>query len=626
MMRHSLSAVPNLLQTAIPLKIMATTDLHMHVLGYDYFADRPSERIGLSRVAGQILAERGTADNCLLFDNGDSLQGSPMGDFLAETGAIATGRRHPAIVARNALGYDAATIGNHDFSFGLPFLRRTLEGAQFPVVASNLSCRRPLPLTRHAVLTRTMRDRSGAAQQVRVGVLGFMPPQTVDWEPELRDEIAVADILASARQGIAALHARGADLIVALSHSGIGALQPAPMMENAATALAALPGIDVVIAGHTHRVFPSADHPSGPGVDAASGTLAGKPSVMPGFWGSHLGVIELELEPLAPDAAQTGRRWTVAAFRSRAEPIQQRAEHALVTHAAGPAHRQTLRHFRRLVGRSEGALTSHFTLIGEDAGLRLVAMAQRWHVRKALAGSRWQDLPILSAAAPFRAGGRGGPDHYTEVPAGRLTLRNLADLYLFPNRLCAILVTGARLADWLERSASLFFQVVPGRRDQPLIDPEFPGYSFDLIDGLDWRLDLGQPPRHAADGRLLNPRSVRVTDLRHRGQPVDPDQPFILATNSYRLSDSGLFAPAVAGCPVVLDGMARTREVIRRYVARRRVIAPAGRMGWGFCAMPGTSVLFKTGPGAANHLDRLPLPAEDMGLDDDGFLTLRLHL
>ncbi|WP_051416119.1 bifunctional 2',3'-cyclic-nucleotide 2'-phosphodiesterase/3'-nucleotidase [Paracoccus sp. J55] len=604
---------------ALDLRILATTDLHMHVLGYDYFADRPSGRLGLSRAAALIAKARQSAPNCLLFDNGDGLQGSPMGDYLAEAGALGPRQPHPAIAAMNALRYDAATVGNHDFSFGLGFLRRTLDEAEFPIVASNLRPRRPLPVQNHILLERQFRDRRDRPQRLRIGVLGFLPPQTVEWEPGLKAEIEVQDILLAARAGIAALRRQGAHLVVALSHSGIGALAPAPMMENAATALAALPGIDLVIAGHTHRVFPSPDHPQGPGIDARRGTLAGKPAVMPGFWGSHLGLIDLRLEP-------AGQGWRIADFTCRAEPVGAEEDHPAVTGPALAAHRRTLRHFRRRIGRTERPLSSYFALIGEDPGLRLVTMAQRWHVRRALRGTRWQDLPILSAAAPFRAGGRGEPQHYTDVPAGRLTLRNIADLYLFPNRICAIRLTGAELHEWLERSASLFLRIEPGKPDQPLIDPEFPSYNFDIIDGLDWQIDLSRPPRYAPDGRLAHADSRRIGALSHRSRPVAPDQPFILVTNSYRLSDCGLFAPVAAGRPVLLDGTSRTREVLRRYVARRRVLAPDSRAGWSFRPLPGTSVLFETGPAAARHLDGLSARVEPAGMGPDGFLRLRLHL
>ncbi len=300
---------------------------------------------------------------------------------------------------------------------------------------------------------------------------------------------------------------------------------------------------------------------------------------MPGFWGSHLGLVDLRLEPAAEG-------WRITDFTCRAQPAGAEDDHPLITGPALMAHHRTLRHFRRRIGRTEKPLNSYFALIGDDPGLRLVAMAQRWHVRQALRGSCWQDLPILTAAAPFRAGGRGGPQHYTDVPAGGLTLRNIADLYLFPNWICAIHLTGAEVREWLERSASMFLRVEPGKLDQPLIDPDFPSYNFDIIDGLEWQIDPRLPPRYTPDGRLANGDSHRIGALTHRSRPVAPNQPFILLTNSFRLSNCGLFGPATAGRPVVLDGASRTRDILRRYVAQRRVLAPMPAWAGAFAPCP----------------------------------------
>lgn len=621
MIAQHISAAQRALAGTLDIRIMATTDLHMHVLGYDYFADRPSQNFGLSRVATLIENARRAARNCLLFDNGDSLQGNPMGDHLAQADVAGLRHRHPVTAALGALRCDAATIGNHDFSYGLGFLRRTITQADFPFVSSNLHSKHLMPHAPHLLLHRRMSDRNGDMHDLRIGVLGFLPPQTVEWEPELRDHIKVEDILIAAQREISILQQKGADLIIALSHSGIGEQIPCPMMENAATALAALPGIDAVIAGHTHRVFPSAQHPTGPGIDPVAGTLAGKPAVMPGFWGSHLGVIDLTLSP-----AQGPRRWTVTHAHSRALPVSGQDEQPVITQTAATAHRGTLRQYRRQVGRSDRAMSSYFTLIGHDPGLRLVAMAQRWHIRKLLRGTAWESLPILSAVAPFRAGGRGGPEHFTDIPAGRLTLRSLADLYLFPNRICALLIDGAGARSWLERAASQFLRATPGTQDQLLIDPDFPSYHFDLLDGLEWRIDLSQPARHAPDGRVIDATSNRIVDLSHRGRPIADSDPFVLVTNSYRLADNGPFATAIENRPVLVDGTLRTRDVLRRYVMRRRRVAPEAYNGWSFLPMPGTSVLFQTGPGALPQLGQLDRRIDDLGVGPDGFLNLRLHL
>lgn len=611
--------------TSLSLRLLATTDMHMKVLPYDYFADRECDRGGLARVASLIERRRAERPNCLLLDNGDFLQGTPMGDYAAARHEAAPRRIHPAIAAMNAMGYDAAALGNHDFNFGLSFLRSVTARARFPFLAANLQVRRGPGFDGHVILRRVMTDDRGEPVPLSIAIAGFVPPQTTAWDRDLSDQIMCFDIIETARSLIPALRAAGADLVVALAHSGIGAPTASPGMENAAAALAALPGLDAVIAGHTHEVFPGPRIRPRPGVDPKAGTLAGKPAVMAGFGGSHLGIIDLDL------AREPAGSWRIRDFAVRAEPVDPGLPtEDRVARPVLAAHRETLRNMRRRVGRSATALTSYFALIGDDPGSRLVNLAQRWHVRRQLKNTPWQDLPLLSASAPFRAGGRGGPRHYTDVPAGALSLRNLADLYVFPNRICAIRLTGAQLAEWLERSASLFHQISPGQRDAALIDPAFPCYNFDVIDGVRWRIDLSQPARFAPDGAVRQDGARRIRDLSWQGRPVTDQDVFVLATNSYRMASCGLFSPLVRDNTVALGDGPLTRDILHRYVRRRRRIAIDSAPHWRFVPMPGTSAIFETGPGALDHLPqaaaRHAIPIEPCGEGPDGFARLRLHL
>ena len=620
------------LESRISLRLMATTDMHMHVLPYDYLSDRPCDRRGLSRTAGLIALRRAEAANSLLFDNGDFLQGNALGERIAATDAGAGGAttaaqrgKNPVIAAMNAMAYDAMTLGNHDFTFGITYLRRVMAEARFPITVANLHFRRGANLPPFLILDRVLTCAHGRDHPIRIGVLGFLPPQTPDWEPRLRRDIACTDIIDTARRAVPAIREAGADLVIALPHSGLGDLQSAPGAENCAAALAALPGIDAVVAGHTHQVFPGPNIAPAPGIDPLRGRLAGKPAVMAGFGGSHLGVIDLDLR------RDRGGQWRIAASDARAEPVDPAI--APLPEIAAPAlaaHRDTLRAFRSRVGRTRTPLHSYFALLGHDAGLHLVAMAQRWHVRRALAGTRWAGLPVLSAAAPLRAGGRAGPNHYTDVPAGPLTRRSLTDLYHFPNRVCALEVTGSALAEWLERSGSIFNRIAPGNQDATLIDPDFPSYNFDVIAGLQWQIDLTAPARFAPNGMLRDPAARRIRGLRHRGRPVAPDDRFILATNSFRLAHCGLFAPLASRKTVALDSNLLTREVIGRYVRRRREIDAEMTPHWRFLPVRDASVMFATGPDALAHLQRIRAAAglriESAGTDDDGFALLRLHL
>lgn len=293
-----------------------------------------------------------------------------------------------------------------------------------------------------------------------------------------------------------------------------------------------------------------------------------------------------------------------------------------------PAHRLTLSHLRRRIGHSNERISSYFALLGYDPALSLVNLAQRWFVRKALERTRFGALPVLSAAAPFRAGGRAGPGHYTDVAAGRLRLRHLNDIYSFPNRICALAVTGADLRDWLERSASLFHWLTPGRADQPLTDPGFPAYQFDVIQDAQWTIDLSCPPAYRPDGSKAG--GSRIRDLSWRGRPVQDDDRFVLATNTYRLAACGLFAPLTAGKPVVLPPGPQTRDVIRDYLRQRGRLSINARPIWRFQPMPGTSALFATGPCGLSMLPDVTLRCgfqlEHVGPTDEDFALLRLHL
>lgn len=492
------------LNPVLDLRILATSDLHANILAWDYHANRASDQVGLARVASLIHAARAEQPQCLLFDNGDFLHGNEMGDYLAETTPVLRSgrplRSHPMIAAMNTLGYDAAALGNHEFGYGLGFLRRSLLAADFPIVCSNLYFKpsRGEPLAApYLLLDREMKDHDGKAHRLRIGVLGFIPPQTMLWEHRyLKSRASVADIVASARELAPLLRKKGADVVIALSHSGIGAEPRVPGSENASAALARLEGIDAVVAGHTHLVFPT----------ETERDLHGKPVVMPGFYGSHLGVIDLRL-------VRSCSGWHVKGFHSEARPISRRcpkagriealvADDPKIAALASPAHQILLLRSEAQLGYSPLPLNSFFALVSDCAALRVVARAQAAHVARALRGRPEQDLPLLSAVAPFKAGGRGGPENYTNVPVGPFLARHVSDHYIHPNTICALRLTGAEVALWLERSVSLYHQIPPGARDVGLINDSFASFNFDVIDGLSYQIDLSQPahPRSAPSG------------------------------------------------------------------------------------------------------------------------------
>ncbi|MTD99564.1 bifunctional 2',3'-cyclic-nucleotide 2'-phosphodiesterase/3'-nucleotidase [Paracoccus sp. YIM 132242] len=603
----------------VVLRVLATTDMHMKLLPHDYHADRPCGRGSLAQVASLVERHRRMAPNTLLVDNGDFLQGTPLGDHAARSG----GRNHPAIAAMNLMGYDAAAIGNHDFAFGLDVLHAAARQARFPLLAANLRVRGRANFPGYAILHRQVVTDSGRAVTLRIGLVGFLPPQTTAWDRDLAGQMECDDILETARRVVPQMRAEGADLVIALAHSGISPHPADPGSENVAADLGALDGIDAIVAGHTHEVFPGKAAVLATGIDPVQGILCGKPAVMPGFGGSHLGVIELAL------TRDNASGWRMTGATAQCETVDPHLPPApAVLRAVVPSHRRTLSHLGTRIGGSEQRISSYFALVGVDPALTLVNMAQRWFVRKSLRGTALDGIPVLSAAAPFRAGGRGGPLHYTDVAPGRLRLGNLTDIYSFPNRICALPLTGAELRGWLERSASLFNRIRPGRPDQPLADPRFPAYQFDVIEDLRWHIDLSQPAGFSAGGTASG--NSRIRDLTWRGRPVRDGDTFVLATNSYRLAECGLFAPLTAGKASVVPPGPQTRDVIRNYLRQRRRVSIDPAPAWRFAPLPGTSVTFETGPGGLSLLplvaDRTTRRMEHVGQTDGGFALVRLHL
>lgn len=612
----------------LTLRLIATTDLHACLLPYDYRAGRALAGQGLSEISRQIAAARAEAPNSLLFDNGDFLQGNPLADYIA--GARRRRRAHPVITAFNTLEYDAATLGNHEFNYGLPFLTSTLAQAQFPIVSANIATRLGKSPARDktllppfAILKRRVTDQAGRSHLLRIGVIGFAPPQIEIWDrDQLGGRIRMRDIIASARAWLPRLKARGADVIVALAHSGIGPLDPQDGMENAATALAAEPEIDAVIAGHCHLAFPGPGVMAGPGIDPVRGLLAGKPAVMPGHSGSHIGIIDLVLSR----ASHGKHRWVVKSGSARLGERRDDSEQAArsLRKAIAPDHRAALAWSRQILGRAQVPLHSQFATVAPCAAIDLIAEAKLDYASKALAGTEWAGLPLLASAAPFRAGGRGGAGNYTDVAPGALRMRNLSDLYLFPNTLVTLALTGATVIDWLEQSAAVFRQIAPGSRDALLLDAEVPSVLFDVIPRLDYAIDLSQPSRFDAHGQLINPGAHRITGLCLDGQPVTPGQRLLLATNSHRAARA-LSYPAAA--QVALADGARVQRVLAEFIRSRPAVGALPRRNWHFLPLPGTTVRFRTGPGATAHLAEITsLRPQRLETDAEGFCHYRLHL
>jgi len=605
----------------VKLRILETTDVHMNLLSYDYYQDKATDQYGLARAVTLIKAARAEATNSLLFDNGDLLQGNPLGDVVAKVNPLKDGQVHPAYKVMNQMGYDAANLGNHEFNYGLAFLRRAIQGANFPYVNANVYVddKSKAPgseahaFTPYVLLDRKLVDAQGATHAIKVGVIGFVPPQIMQWDKaHLEGRVMARDMVEVAKKYVPEMRAKGAQLVIAIPHSGFEKGEVGQFAENAVSRLAEVPGIDAILFGHSHAEFPSKAFAAYPKVDVERGTINGVAAVMPGRWGDHLGVIDFTLD-------NGSGAWKVLASQSAIRPIFDRTAKKslaeadpMVEKTVSEEHAQTLAYVRGKVAFSSAPIYSYFAQVGDDPSVQIVSNAQIAYVKRAMAGTEYEKYPVLSAAAPFKAGGRQGWGYYTDIPAGPLAIKHVADLYIYPNTLKAMLLTGAQVQEWLEMSAGQFNQInAGGVPQQALINDAFPSYNFDTMDGVTYELDLTQPAKYAVSGSVVAVQANRVKNLKFQGQPIQMDAKFVVATNNYRAFGGGNF-PGLGANKVIYDAPEENRQALVEYLTMVDVLTPGKQVNptadgnWRILPVPGVRLTFLSASAASKYLTNHP--------------------
>lgn len=620
----------------VDLRILETTDLHSNMMDFDYYKDTPTEKFGLVRTASLINAARGETVNSVLVDNGDVIQGSPLGDYMAAKG-LKKGDIHPVYKALNTLDYAVGNLGNHEFNYGLDFLHMALSGAKFPYVNANVidaKTNKPL-FTPYVIKETVVKDKDGKEQTLRIGYIGFVPPQIMTWDKtNLEGKVTVTDITETARHYVPEMRKQGADLVVVIAHSGLSSDPYHAMAENSVYYLSEVPGVDTILFGHAHAVFPGKDFANIKGVDLEKGTLNGIPAVMPGMWGDHLGVVDLVLN-------NDSGTWKVTSSKAEARPIYDSvAKKALVAEDANLVkvlkhdHDATREFVSKPIGKSSDNMYSYLALVQDDPTVQVVNNAQTAYVEKYIQGDPdLANLPVLSAAAPFKVGGRkNDPASFVEVEKGQLTFRNAADLYLYPNTLVVVKATGKEVKEWLECSAGQFNQIdVNSTKPQSLINWDgFRTYNFDVIDGVDYQIDVSQPARYDGECQMVNPKAERIKGLTFKGKPIDQNATFLVATNNYR-AYGGKFA-GTGDSHIAFASPDENRSVLANWITASKEIHPAADNNWRLAPIHSSQKLdirFETSPGekaAAFIKDKGQYPMKNIGSDEIGFAIYQLDL
>lgn len=624
----------------VELRIVATTDVHSFLTDFDYYKDAPTEKFGLTRAATLIHQARSEVKNSVLVDNGDLIQGNPIADYQAAQG-YKEGKPNPAIASLNALHYEVGTLGNHEFNYGLTYLADAIKQANFPIVNANVvkvGTDEPY-FTPYVIQEKEVVDSQGKSHQLKIGYIGFVPPQIMVWDKaNLQGKVETRDIVKTAQKYVPEMKKKGADIVIALAHTGPSDEPYQEGAENSAFYLADVPHIDAVIFGHSHRLFPNKEFAKSPNADIAEGTVKHVPESMAGYWANNISVVDLGL-------TEHKGKWIVTSGKAVLRPIYD-AENkkslakadAELTALLQPVHEATRKFVAQPIGKATDNMYSYLALVQDDPTVQIVNQAQTAYVAKvapnvpAMAG-----LPILSAGAPFKAGGRkNDPSGYTEVNKGELTFRNAADLYLYPNTLVVVKVTGDELKEWLECSAGMFKQIDPaGDKPQSLLDWDgFRTYNFDVIDGVNYEYDLTKPARYDGECKLINPDSHRVVNLTYQGKPVDPQAEFLIATNNYRAYGNKF--PGTGDAHIVYAAPDENRQILADYIKatseKDGAVNPSADKNWRFVPITGNDKLdvrFETAPSsqAAKFIaEKAQYPMKQVGTDEIGFAVYQIDL
>jgi 2',3'-cyclic-nucleotide 2'-phosphodiesterase / 3'-nucleotidase / 5'-nucleotidase len=635
----------------VKLRIMETTDTHTNLLSYDYYKGAANDKVGLIKTAELVKQARAEVKNSVLVDNGDTIQGTPLGTYMAKVNPLQDGQVHPVVKIMNAMNYDMMTLGNHEFNYGLDFLDETFDDATFGVVNANVyvddkdndPTNDVNKFEPFKIVEKTVLDENGVEQKVKVGYLGLVAPQITDWDKaHLDGKVIAKDIVATAEKFVPIMKARGADVVIAMTHSGFnGSAQANSGAEDAIYPLSKVAGIDAITFSHTHKTFPAADVKSLdalfkdaegnplPGVDNAKGTINGVAAVQAGFGGEKLGLIDLTL------SKDANGKWNVTDSQSSTKGIYDAATKT-ATVQADPAlvsliqaeHDATIAYANGKLGTTTAPIHSYFALVQDDPSIQVVTAAQKWYVEKyvALNAPQYKDTPILSVGAPFKAG-RNGVEEYTEIKQGDLTIRSAGDLYLYDNTLKAILVKGSVVKEWMEMSAGKFNQIDPTKtEEQALLDPAFQVYNFDIIDGVTFQVDVTQPAKYNLNGTIKNPDASRIVNMKYNGKPIDPNQEFIVVTNNYRAGGGGNF-PGVKGSQYIVDSADENRQILMDYISEKGEINPSADMNWSIAGIKGDlNVTFTSSPKAEEYAKLTDNITYTGKTDDKGFGIFKLDL
>ena len=541
------------------LTLLATTDVHGNVLNWDYFANKPypaGEELGMTRASTLIkgVREDKGAESVLLVDNGDTIQGNPLAYYYAKQEPITTsGETHPLAKTYNHLGYDAQVVGNHEFNYGLDLLSTYRDQVDFPLLGANVidDADGQTHLDPYALV-----DKQVDGETITVGVLGVTTPGSRIWDKNnLSGKVHFDDPVETAQKYVPEMKQKGADVIVVLSHSGKDpkgqSWDPDQLQENVSISVAKVPGVDVLVAGHTHQNEPS----QVVNRDDGSQVLITQPN----YWARSVSEVGLPIN-LDTHHVDWGENEPHAdALATQGDVVEDQEIKDLVE----DQHQTTIDYVNTKIGSVTETLSAKTSYYEDTAILDFISHVQTETVEEGLKGTDYEDLPVISQASPF--------SRTAEFPAGDITIRDVAGLYVYDNTLAGVEINGAQLRDYLEYSARYFKQTEEGAEfdsvdgtnaiDEVLESP-IPDYNYDALAGIDYDINVSKPT------------GQRIENLKQAdGSEVGDDDRFILAINNYRQSGGGGYP--VDGLNEVYNEQVEVRQALIDWAEAKQIVDPA---------------------------------------------------
>lgn len=603
--------------TSAHLRLLATTDIHAHMTGWNACQNRNSPGLGLDRLAVTIRRARETATGkTLLLDNGDVLQGTAEADACAQPGSAIA---HPWPAIANELGYGAVGLGNHDFDYGLDYLESIVGELTPPVLCSSLSHGQIEGVVPWTLVPLELDCNDAKTRPISIGIFSVLPPQTMMWNHRnLADHLGFDTGTKAARRAVRQLRHAGADLIVALCHSGLSTDMD-PGTENFALQVAqSVAGIDAMVMGHTHRRFPNTENETmSPLIDHAKGTVAGVPAVMPGFAARSLGIIDLDL-------AWSNGKWRVGQHSVRLEQAEPVETDPAISALAAPSILATRELMQRPVSQTGHAIHSFFNALQSGTEHALMARTMIRAISADVSGSKLAKLPVIASVSSAAVGGHGGVTNFINIPKGPILERHIAMLCPYQNDIWAAVMTGADLWEWAERAAAFFGS--DDKTDMALANPDAPFFNFDVLMGLETIIDPCAPARYDPTGVLINPDARRIRSLGWKGVDVAPASQFLVAMTSYRGAGGGSF-PGLPEAETIVQTSVDLATALRSDLREEPLGEKPAPSAWRFSPGHGRQVVIDTSPDAMQHFNDIShFDPKPVGQTRDGFLRLQVTI